>query len=316
MESFCSDQIRELAQALIKVQEQLQPATKDANNPFTKSKYAALNSIMDSCRDALLSNGIWLCQYPVPTEPGYLGLVTKLTHAESGQWQSSLAVVPLPKADPQGVGISMTYIRRYALSAMLGIVTEEDTDGEFTLDKLNRPQKQKNAVNASQRGKTTLDDSGQAKKISPPLKSNARRTFQIASSGWSFIRNRIGTGWSGVHPRHRKHGGEKGTAFGGWVSLESATKNLVEVCGIVERAVLDGAALSVSAISTGEVDGRNNQKYGSGRCARNSLLWPGTGCGTANGKLAWGPLPVCWVIGYRQDAGLPTGGTGCQTLPA
>ena len=49
---------------------------------------------------------------------------------------------------------------------MLGIVTEEDTDGEFTLDKLNRPQKQKNAVNASQGGKTTLDDSGQAKKIS------------------------------------------------------------------------------------------------------------------------------------------------------
>ena len=55
MESFCSDQIRELAQALIKVQEQLQPATKDANNPFTKSKYATLNSVMDSCRDALLS---------------------------------------------------------------------------------------------------------------------------------------------------------------------------------------------------------------------------------------------------------------------
>ena len=71
----------------------------------------------------------YVCQFPA--EPGYLGLVTKLTHAESGQWQSSLAVVPLPKADPQGVGISMTYMRRYALSAMLGIVTEEDTDGEL-----------------------------------------------------------------------------------------------------------------------------------------------------------------------------------------
>lgn len=99
MDSFCSDQVGKLAQALINVQRQLQPATKDANNPFTKSKYATLNSIMDSCREALLSNGIWLCQYPVPAEPGYLGLVTKLTHAESGQWQSSLAVVPLPKAD-------------------------------------------------------------------------------------------------------------------------------------------------------------------------------------------------------------------------
>ena len=107
MKSSCSEQICELAQALIKVQGQLQPALKDTNNPFTKSKYATLNSVMDSCRDALLSNGIWLCQYPVPAEPGYLGLVTKLTHAESGQWQASLAVVPLPKADPQGVGISI-----------------------------------------------------------------------------------------------------------------------------------------------------------------------------------------------------------------
>jgi hypothetical protein len=48
----------------------------------------------------------YVCQYPVPADPGCPGLVTKLTHAESGQWQSSLAVVPLPKADPQGVGIA------------------------------------------------------------------------------------------------------------------------------------------------------------------------------------------------------------------
>lgn len=166
MSEYTSQKVGELAKALINVQRQLQPATRDANNPFTKSKYATLNSVMDSCREALLSNGIWLCQYPVPAEPGYLGLVTKLTHAESGQWQSSLAVVPLPKADPQGVGISMTYMRRYALSAMLGIVTEEDTDGEFASDKPNRLQRQKNAVTVPQRGKTIQDDSGQAKKIS------------------------------------------------------------------------------------------------------------------------------------------------------
>lgn len=58
-----------------------------------------------------------------------MGLVTKLTHAESGQWQSSLMVMPLPKADPQGYGSAMTYFRRYALSALIGIVTEEDDDG-------------------------------------------------------------------------------------------------------------------------------------------------------------------------------------------
>lgn len=270
MLKYTSQEVGELTKALIKVQRQLQPATKDANNPFTKSRYATLNSVMDSCRDALLSNNIWLCQYPVPAEPGYLGLVTKLTHAESGQWQSSLAVVPLPKADPQGVGISMTYMRRYALSAMLGIVTEEDTDGEFASDKPNRLQRQKSAVNAPQRGKTVQDDQA-SKKYFTRLKSNVRRTFKIASSGWNFISNRIGTGWPGVRSRHRKHGGKEGTAFGSGVSLEPATKNLVEVCRIGERAVLDGAALSIFVLITGETDGRNDYV---------GLSKGGTGCQT------------------------------------
>ena len=102
MESYCSQEITELAKALIAVQKHVTPATKDANNPFTKSNYATLNSVMRTCREALLENGIWLCQHPAPVEvPGCIGLVTKLTHAESGQWQSSLTVVPLPKADPQ-----------------------------------------------------------------------------------------------------------------------------------------------------------------------------------------------------------------------
>ncbi|WP_043640016.1 ERF family protein [Desulfovibrio sp. TomC] len=129
MESYQSTEISELAKALINVQRTIQPAIKDATNPFVHNRYATLNSVMDSCREALLGNSIWMTQFPVPAEPGYLGLVTKLTHAESGQWQSSLAVVPLPKADPQGMGSAMTYARRYALSAMLGIVTDDD-DGE------------------------------------------------------------------------------------------------------------------------------------------------------------------------------------------
>ena len=130
MDAYNSQEIKELAKALIAVQRDMGPALKDSTNPFCRSKYASLNSVMESCRPALLKHGIWLCQYPVPVDnPGCIGLLTKLTHADSGQWQSSLTIVPLPKADPQGMGSAITYARRYALSAMLGIVTEDD-DGE------------------------------------------------------------------------------------------------------------------------------------------------------------------------------------------
>ena len=115
MESYQSQDITELAKALLAVQSQPQPALKDAENPFTKSSYATLNSVMDTCRAALLTNGILVTQFPVPAETGHLGLATKLIHAESGQWHSSLAVVPLPRADPPGYGSAQTYARRFAL---------------------------------------------------------------------------------------------------------------------------------------------------------------------------------------------------------
>lgn len=77
-----------------------------------------------------------MCQCPVPVDtPEAIGLMTKLTHTESGQWQSSIAVVPLPKADPQGMGSAITYARRYALTAMLGLVTEDD-EGRAALNEV------------------------------------------------------------------------------------------------------------------------------------------------------------------------------------
>ncbi len=125
--NMCSDKITNLAAAMLKVSKQLRPALKDSYNGFTQSRYATLNSVMEACSEALIDNGIWVTQYPVPVEGNgsLLGLVTKLVHA-SGEWQSSLLVMPLPKADPQGYGSALTYARRYGLSAMVGLVTEDD----------------------------------------------------------------------------------------------------------------------------------------------------------------------------------------------
>jgi hypothetical protein len=126
MDTFCSEDIKELAGAMLKVQAEIEPALKDAENPFAKSKYATLNSVVLASRDILLNHGLWLVQYPVPTERGHLGLVTKLTHEASGQWQASLMVMPLAKMDPQGYGSALTYARRYSLAALVGLVTEDD----------------------------------------------------------------------------------------------------------------------------------------------------------------------------------------------
>ena len=132
MESYCSTDITHLAKAMLQVQKELAPVTKDALNPYTRSKYATLNAIMEVCKPVLLSHGIWLTQITVPSEPGTVALLTKLTHAETGQYQAALTVLPLQKMDSQSAGAALTYSRRYGLSALLGLVTEDDDDAEST----------------------------------------------------------------------------------------------------------------------------------------------------------------------------------------
>jgi hypothetical protein len=127
-ETYCSAEIAELAAAMVKVQQALTPVCKDAENPFSKSRYSTLNSVIEACRDALIAHGIWVVQVPVPVESGHLGLMTKLVHTASGQWQASLMVMPLPKADPQGYGSALTYARRYGLATLVGLVSEADDD--------------------------------------------------------------------------------------------------------------------------------------------------------------------------------------------
>ena len=153
---FQSKDIGKLAEALLRIQSNMNPALKDGTNPFTNSTYATLNSVMATCRDLLFAEGILLTQLmvPAPVElgTGHIGLETKFIHVESGQWLSSLAVIPLPKNDPQGMGSAITYARRYALTAMLGMVTEDD-DGESAKISPKMGFRPNNAPESTQRQK-------------------------------------------------------------------------------------------------------------------------------------------------------------------
>jgi len=121
-----SESLVKLAPALAKAQKSFQAATKDSNNPFFKSKYADLGACVDACYPSLNDNGISLLQPVVLLDSGQSVVVTTLLH-ESGEWLSgSQPIIVAKQNDPQSFGAAVTYARRFALSAMVGLKTEDD----------------------------------------------------------------------------------------------------------------------------------------------------------------------------------------------
>jgi hypothetical protein len=121
-----SENLTDLAAALSKAQGEITGALKDSANSFFKSKYADLASCWDACRTALSKNGLAVVQAPTTLET-VTYLETTLLHT-SGQWMRSSFVVS-PKDDTsQAMGSAITYARRYALCAFVG-VAQVDDDG-------------------------------------------------------------------------------------------------------------------------------------------------------------------------------------------
>lgn len=119
-----SSTIGQLAEALSKAQAKITGALKDSANPFFKSKYADLASVWDACREQLSANGLAVIQ-TTDVDPEGVLVITTLAHS-SGEWiRGRLRMVPT-KSDPQGVGSCLTYARRYALAAIVGVAQVDD----------------------------------------------------------------------------------------------------------------------------------------------------------------------------------------------
>lgn len=101
---------------------------KDSKNPFHKSNYASLNAYIDASEEHLVNNGLILTQAGNGSFSEPI-IVATLSHPESGQWLKSYLPILNPKQDSQGLGASVTYMRRYSIATLLGLVSEDD-DGE------------------------------------------------------------------------------------------------------------------------------------------------------------------------------------------
>ncbi len=101
---------------------------KDASNPFHKSKYASLGSHLELCEPVLSKHGLLMLPTVNILNNQHV-LVTTLHHPQSGQWLKTYLPLHNPKNDSQGVGASLTYMRRYAINSLFSLNAEDD-DGE------------------------------------------------------------------------------------------------------------------------------------------------------------------------------------------
>jgi hypothetical protein len=139
MSIHMSPTIGELAKALAAAQAELEPAKRDATNPHFRSKYADLSACWDAVRAPLARHGLAVSQLP-SLDGDVVRLTTMLLHT-SGEFIGSDAAVRIAKHDAPSVGSALTYLRRYSLSAIVGLSTEDD-DGAaaMTASPATRPQ--------------------------------------------------------------------------------------------------------------------------------------------------------------------------------
>jgi hypothetical protein len=130
MSIHMSATVGELAKALAAAQAELEPAKKEAVNPHFRSKYADLSACWDAVRAPLARHGLAVSQLP-SLDGDTVRLTTLLLHT-SGEFIGSDAAVRLAKHDAPSVGSALTYLRRYALSAIVGLSTEDD-DGAHAM---------------------------------------------------------------------------------------------------------------------------------------------------------------------------------------
>jgi len=118
-----SNELKNIAKALCDFQRDVETIKKTETNPFFKSKYASLADILNVIRQPLADNGLSFTQFPY----GEYGLLTILMHV-SGEYLAEGYKMEPSKHDPQGAGSVITYQRRYALGAILGLNIDVDDD--------------------------------------------------------------------------------------------------------------------------------------------------------------------------------------------
>lgn len=158
-----TETVAQISKALAEAQAEMSNPTKGRTARVKSDKadytyqYADLATVLEAVRPALSKHGIALIQDPVVSPPevirdgdrvwriAYLVMTTRLMHV-SGEWiENELRSEINPEERVQTLGSAITYLRRYALQALVGVTAEEDDDGVAAQGRQHQEQRQPQA---------------------------------------------------------------------------------------------------------------------------------------------------------------------------
>ncbi len=160
-----SDNIDKLVTALVAAQLKMPTVAKTKLNPFFKSKYADLSSVVEAAEPIIGAEGLAVSQF-ISNQGGATTLKTFVMHT-SGQWMGDEMILHMKNSTAQDQGSATTYARRYAYCAALGIVSDEDDDGN----------------GSTQRAQSAAAESKQPEKAQDAAKTTRVKAPKAASEG-------------------------------------------------------------------------------------------------------------------------------------
>lgn len=187
---------KEAIAAFIAAQSEMGKATKSATNPFHRSKYADLETVLDVVTEPFNNNGFALMQTGGSDETGKY-ILTKLTHTSGGEFESKIYLVDQFKdkddnlwpLDMQHLGSAITYAKRYGLQALTGLATEDD-DGNSTMRQnvVKKPPppkpQQKKPDPEAEHDAAVREEQNRAPTTPQELKEIIENKIKLASATW------------------------------------------------------------------------------------------------------------------------------------
>ena len=123
-----SESIAELSKAMAKFHQEVEQPMKDRDNPFFKSKYVPLENVVEAINNCAPKHGLAFTQWATNDATGRVGVATLLMH-ESGEYiEFDPVFMNADKNTAQGAGALISYLKRYSLSAVFGITSDQDDD--------------------------------------------------------------------------------------------------------------------------------------------------------------------------------------------